>query len=231
MSAFPSLDEFEGGATQPRSLNPKSTTVEDDEGEFVGNVSSQADRFPDIGDNGDLLDQEGSFQRSFPSLDGQQSQNQHGMISAPTGPYIPGAATSASQVTDSFGGASSSTTDEPEVIREWRERQQVQIERRDAVSKEKKEETVKKARQAIDDFYDNYNAKRDREIARVRKEQEEYLAKRDETQSGGTTWERIAKLIDAKDKGSAAYGGRDVSRMRDLLLNLRKDANAPSAGL
>lgn len=227
MSAFPSLDEFEGGVTEARPSSGRGTTVEDGGNEI--DMSGQS--FPEIGDSGDLFDQENSFQRSFPSLGAGQSQNQHGMISAPTGPYIPGAATSGAQVTDTFAKADADAGGEPEVIRAWRERQQVQIERRDAVSAKKKEETVAKARQAIDDFYDNYNAKRDKEIAKVRKEQEDFLAKRDETQSGGTTWERIAKLIDAKDKSAAAYGGRDVSRMRDLLLNLRKDANAPSAGL
>ncbi|BFZ53131.1 Clathrin light chain [Savitreella phatthalungensis] len=242
MSAFPSLDEFEGGATSA-SRASGSAFVSSDGGDFMGELSTQQQKFPEIGETGDLLDQEGSFERSFPAVGGDSQGGQFGMISAPSGPYIPGGGSAgAEQVTKSFaraslGGADGEEGGEPQVIRDWREKQAIQIERRDEVSRRRKEETIAAARTAVDDFYDNYNAKRDKEIARTRKQQEEMLAQRDDTQSGGTTWERIAKLVDLKDgaKGSsgpsAAHAGRDVSRMRDLLVSLRKDQNAPSAGL
>lgn len=59
----------------------------------------------------------------------------------------------------------------------------------------------------------------------VRKEEAEYLASRDD-QDGGTAWERIAKYVDISEKGTAGSG---PPRYRDLLLSLKRDANAPSA--
>jgi hypothetical protein len=58
-----------------------------------------------------------------------------------------------------------------------------------------------------------------------RKEEAEYLASRDDN-AGGTAWERIAKYVDISEKGSAGSG---PTRYRDLLLSLKRDANAPSA--
>lgn len=220
MSAFPSLDDFESGNT---TAQPRVEEAGDDDFLGSGNFTNQSAKFPEIGESGDLLNANESFTSQFPEI--QQQQSFSGMISGPSEPYIPGSQSAQNGVTPTMA-----SEDEPEVISQWRERQQLQIQRRDEQSARKKEETVTKARQAIDDFYDNYNAKRDKTIESIRKEQEDFLAKRDETTSGGTSWERIVKLIDTKDT-KAVRGDRDVSRMRELLLSLKKDKNAPSAGL
>jgi uncharacterized membrane protein YukC len=47
---------------------------------------------------------------------------------------------------------------------EWRERQKEEIQRRDELSAQKREETLQKAEQAIDDFYQQYNQKKERTI-------------------------------------------------------------------
>lgn len=52
--------------------------------------------------------------------------------------------------------------------RQWRERQQLEIERRAEVSEKRKAETIAKAQQDIDDFYENYNAKRDKAVLETR---------------------------------------------------------------
>lgn len=220
MSDFPSLDDFESGNT---TAQPRVENVPEDDFLGSGTFTNQSSKFPEIGETGDLLNAHESFSTQFPEI--QQQQSFSGMISGPSEPYIPGTASAGNAV-----DATSGSQEEPEVIKQWRERQQLQIQRRDEASARKKEETIIKARQAIDDFYDNYNNKRDKTIEGIRKEQEEFLAKRDETTSGGTTWERIVKLIDTKD-AKAIRGDRDVSRMRELLLSLKKDKNAPSAGL
>jgi hypothetical protein len=49
-------------------------------------------------------------------------------------------------------------------MRQWRERQQAEIKKRDEESKRKKEETVLKAEKAIDAFYENYNAEKEKNI-------------------------------------------------------------------
>ena len=87
-------------------------------------------------------------------------------------PFLPG------QPAPSFTPQRSDSP-EPDVIREWRERRDLQIQHRDEVSHERKERTIKEAQQNIDDFYENYNNKKDKEIAKTRKEAEEFLANHD----------------------------------------------------
>lgn len=122
------------------------------------------------------------------------------------------------------------TEDEPDVIREWRERRDMAIQHRDEVSSTRKAETVKQAQQAIDDFYDNYNNKKDKTIAQTRKEAEEYLKNREDTTAGGTSWERIAKLVDLSGKGAGGGAqGTGKAKFREMLVSLRKDEKAPGA--
>ena len=114
--------------------------------------------------------------------------------------------------------------------REWRERRDLAISEREKVSTSKKEETIKAARQNIDDFYENYGQKTEKGITKTRKEAEEFLANRENTTSGGTSWERIAKLVDLSGKGSKGGGsGTGKEKFREMLLDLRKDEKAPGA--
>lgn len=202
MSDFPSLDDFESGTT---TVQPRMESVDED---AFSTPFASTKEYPEIGNNGDLLNASEQFQSSFPSLPQSQSQSQSGMISAPTESSIP--------------------QDEPDVITQWRARQAEQIQRRDDLSSKRREETTTRARQQIDDFYETYNRKRDARIKLVREEQSALLEKRDESTSGGTTWERVLKLVDAKD---VKRGDREVTRMRELLTSLAKDKNAPVAGL
>ena len=62
------------------------------------------------------------------------------------------------------------------------------------------------------------------------REAEEFLESREDTSSGGTSWERIAKLVDLSGKGAkGGASGTGKEKFRELLLNLRKDENAPGA--
>jgi hypothetical protein len=89
---------------------------------------------------------------------------------------------------------------------------------------------VKAAQEAIDEFYENYNNRKDKQIAQTRKEAEEFLKNREDTTSGGTSWERSAKLIDLSGKGSSGGAvGSGKAKMREILLSLRKDEKAPGA--
>jgi hypothetical protein len=56
------------------------------------------------------------------------------------------------------------------------------------------------------------------------------LANRENTSAGGTSWERIAKLVDLSGKGAkGGASGTGKERFRELLTGLRKDENAPGA--
>ena len=147
-----------------------------------------------------------------------------GTITGSSLPFLPG------QPAPSFTPLRSDSP-EPDVIREWRERRDLQIQHRDEVSAERKSKTIKDAQENIDEFYENYNNKKEKEIAKTQREAEEFLANRDDTTAGGTSWERIAKLVDLSGKGvKGGASGSEKQRFREMLLSLRKDEKAPSAG-
>lgn len=161
----------------------------------------------------------GDFESSFPAVDTQNDAvGPGGSITGSTVPF---------QAPASYGAEDQG---ESSHVREWRERRDLQIQHRDEVSANKKAETVKAAQQNIDEFYENYNNRRDKQVAQTRKEAEEFLQSREDTTSGGTSWERIAKLVDLSGKGaSGGASGTGKAKMRELLLSLRKDENAPGA--
>lgn len=120
--------------------------------------------------------------------------------------------------------------DEPEVVKEWRERRDAAITKRAEQFAAQREETIAEARQNIDDFYDHYNTKKEKGIAQTRREAEQFLANREDTVSGGTSWDRIAKLVDISGKGvKGGAAGSGKERFRELLVSLRKDEKAPGA--
>lgn len=56
------------------------------------------------------------------------------------------------------------------------------------------------------------------------------MANREDTVSGGTSWDRIAKLVDVSGKGTkGGAAGSGKERFRELLMTLRKDEKAPGA--
>ncbi|EMD97280.1 hypothetical protein COCC4DRAFT_72767 [Bipolaris maydis ATCC 48331] len=246
---FPSLDEIDAGQTEARgdsaafdlvgdtagaddflsrerallgddadqfaSENDRTATVEDGDDDLLGGGFSQAQA------GGEEMS---GFESSFPAID---TTNEHmapgGTITGSSLPFLPG------QPAPSFTPQRSDSP-EPDVIREWRERRDLQIQHRDEVAEERKQSTIKEAQQNIDDFYENYNNKKEKEIAKTRKEAEEFLANRDDTTAGGTSWERIAKLVDLSGKGTkGGASGSDKARFRELLLSLKKDEKAPGA--
>jgi hypothetical protein len=120
--------------------------------------------------------------------------------------------------------------EEPAVVREWRERRDADLARRAQSSTEKKGATIKKAQEDIDDFYVSYGNRADKARAQTRAEADQFLANREDTAAGGTSWERIAKLVDISGKGiKGGASGSGKERFRELLLTLRKDPDAPGA--
>ena len=119
--------------------------------------------------------------------------------------------------------------EEPQVIKDWRERREQAIQHREDAAAARKEDSVKDAQKAVDEFYENYNNKRDKSIAQTRKDAEKFLESREDTTAGGTSWERIAKLVDLKGPKGAQGTAVGKERFRDLLAVLVKDENAPGA--
>ncbi|KAF2803278.1 clathrin light chain [Mytilinidion resinicola] len=247
---FPSLDEIDAGHTEPRGnsnfdlvgdatdgddfLSRERALLGDDANQFT----SPGDRVATVEDGGDddLLggdfqsnaggQEMAGFEDSFPAID---TTNDHmapgGTITGSTLPYLPGAPTTGRAYTPMR-----SDSPEPDVIREWRERRDLQLQHRDEISAERKQQTVKEAQENIDDFYVNYNNKQEKQMEQARREADEFLASREDTSSGGTSWERIAKLVDLSGKGvKGGASGSEKQKFRELLLSLRKDEKAPGA--
>ncbi|KAM3081127.1 Clathrin light chain [Clarireedia jacksonii] len=230
---FPSLEEFDSGAqTEAQGdanfdagaddfLSREKAILGDDANLFSTENDNAA--FVEDGDD-DLLGGGGGgggseevieFESSFPAID---TRNEN---VAPGGQVTGGYTNYQPQVNDE---------EEPEVIKQWRERRDLQLQAREERSEERKQETIKAAQQNIDDFYENYNTKKEKNIAQTRREAEEFLNSREDTAAGGTSWERIAKLVDLSGKGaSGGAKGTGKEKFRELLMSLRKDEKAPGA--
>ncbi|RFU29972.1 hypothetical protein B7463_g6367, partial [Scytalidium lignicola] len=231
---FPSLEEFDSGAaevpgnaafsgtgagddflTREKALlgddanqfatgNENQVTIEDGEEDLLGGGSGA----PEITD----------FESSFPAIDTRNEAVAPG-----------GSITGLSTYQPSYQ-AHVEDEEEPEVIKQWRERRDLALQDRTERSQQRKEETIKAAQQNIDDFYENYNTKKEKMIAQTRREAEEFLDSREDTSAGGTSWERIAKLVDLSGKGvKGGASGTGKEKFRELLLSLKKDEKAPGA--
>ncbi|EAZ63919.1 hypothetical protein PICST_75094 [Scheffersomyces stipitis CBS 6054] len=114
-------------------------------------------------------------------------------------------------------------------LKEWKQRRDLEISERESANSKKKQEIVAKAQQTVDDFYDNYNIKKEQHSKEVLKEQDEYLEKRDGFLKRGTLWDRVNEIV--SEVGDLPESeDRDKSRFKDLLGKLKGKENAPGAG-
>ncbi|KAI0898118.1 clathrin light chain [Annulohypoxylon nitens] len=226
---FPSLDDFDSGAqTEIQDVGDASADdflareralLGEDATQFTtGNESAAlADPSSDdlLGGGGETA----QFESAFPEINTSNEQvAPGGTITGPSVSY------------NSGYGAFVSEEEEPEVIKQWREKRDAANAKRAEQLAAQKAETIKDAQQNIDDFYENYNTKKEKTIAQTRKDAEQFLASRDDTTSGGTSWERISKLVDVSGKGQkGGANGSGKERFRELLMSLRKDEKAPGA--
>ncbi|KAK1237515.1 hypothetical protein MKX08_003140 [Trichoderma sp. CBMAI-0020] len=229
---FPSLEDFDSGAQtdikdvsdEPSAedfLAREKALLGDDANQFT--TSDDANVLAETG--GDLLGEtavaESSFESQFPDL-----ANPAAGLAGVDGNIMTGPSVSYNSGYQTYAA----DEEEPEVIKQWRESRDAQIAKRSEQFAAQREETIKEAQQNIDDFYDNYNSKKEKGIAQTRKEAEEFLANREDTVSGGTSWDRIAKLVDISGKGATGgAAGSGKERFREMLMSLRKDEKAPGA--
>ncbi|KAI8973505.1 clathrin light chain [Mycotypha africana] len=116
--------------------------------------------------------------------------------------------------------------EEPEVVRQWREKQKELIAERDAEAEKKREETIKQAREDIDKFYEEYNDKKQKAIEENREREDTNDKKRDEVSSSANVWERVAREVDLTN-AKTGYHTHDVGRMKELMMELKRDTKAP----
>lgn len=113
-------------------------------------------------------------------------------------------------------------------LEEWKERRDLEISEREKANSKKKEDIVAKAQQTIDDFYDNYNSKKEGSLKEVLKEQEQFLEKRDGFLKRGTLWDRVGELVDGVGE-LPADDSRDKTRFKELLKKLKGKEDVPGA--
>ncbi|KAK4226250.1 clathrin light chain [Podospora fimiseda] len=225
---FPSLEDFDSGA-QTDVQDAATSNFLEREKAILGDDANQFATVEDAGfddDDDDLLgggipsgNNASAFDTQFPDI----TSPQEGLTSS-RGITVP------SVSYNSGYNAFTEEEQEPEVIRQWREKRDAQNAKRAEQFAQQRAETIKEAQQNIDDFYENYNTKKEKGIAQTRKEEEQFLASRQDTTSGGTSWERIAKLVDVSGKGAkGGASGSGKERFRELLVSLRKDEKAPGA--
>ncbi|KAK6897389.1 Clathrin light chain [Candida tropicalis] len=117
---------------------------------------------------------------------------------------------------------------ESEPIKEWKQRRDLEIEEREKKNSAKKQEILDNAKSTIDDFYENYNLKKDNHSKDILAEQDKFLNKRDDFLGRGTLWDRVNELIE--DVGELPDGDRDKTRFKEILTKLKGKENAPGAG-
>ncbi|OAA64589.1 clathrin light chain [Niveomyces insectorum RCEF 264] len=223
---FPSLEDFDSGDIKDASLEASTDDFLARERAVLGDDANQfatpGDSAAFSPDEGNLLGDGGNvetsqFESNFPDLAAQQAAPAS-TITGPSVEFKSGYATTVEE------------EEEPDVIKAWRQKRDEQNAKRAEQFAQQRQETVAEAQRNIDDFYENYNNKRDKLVNQTRKEAEQFLESRDDVTSGGTSWERIAKLVDISGKGAkGGASGSGKERFRELLMSLRKDEKAPGA--
>jgi len=126
--------------------------------------------------------------------------------------------------------------DEPQVIKDWREKQAAEIKARDEASKARRQETIIKAEKAIDAFYEDYASKKQKTIRDNKDQEKYYLENLTNSLSAGTTWQRICDYLELENSQSktvarAGPGTTDLTRFKEVLLRLKREGDAaPGAG-
>ncbi|KAI9831636.1 MAG: hypothetical protein M1826_003245 [Phylliscum demangeonii] len=227
---FAAADAHEQDHGHAAASGGRTADAVDGEHDLLGDYNDGPDGSSGLDLDGAALSS--TFQGAFPALDTHNSNiGPGGTITGNNEPFL----TTAHPVSSAGASAGHETglqvESEPDVIKQWKERRAQAIHHRDKLSASRKAETEKAARAAIDDFYGTYNGKKEKTIAQTRREADDFLAHREDTTAGGTSWERIAKLVDLTGKGAkgGAAGGGGKDRFRELLLSLKKDQKAPGA--
>ncbi|KAF7289337.1 Clathrin light chain [Mycena indigotica] len=125
--------------------------------------------------------------------------------------------------------------DEPQVIKEWREKQAEEIAKREAAAKDRRQATITKAEQAIDEYYEAYNQKKARAIRDNKDSESHFIETLSGALSKGTTWQRICEYVELENSQSktiarSGTGTTDLTRFKEVLLRLKREGdNAPGA--
>ncbi|KAI0708007.1 clathrin light chain-domain-containing protein [Earliella scabrosa] len=223
-SAFPEISlDGSGDISVPPSAPPLSTS-----GSFsFDDFSSPPQRATDVKVTGD--DEIEKFESEFPDIEVPQqaiSPPRQQPLFGQTPTFAPQPAYSSTPILNQ-----PLEEDEPQVIKDWREKQAAEIKARDEASKAKRQETIGKAERAIDQFYEEYAAKKERTIRENKEHEEKFLGDLTSSLSQGTTWERICDIIELQNSQSKTIArtgpnSTDLTRFKEVLLRLKREGDA-----
>ncbi|CAO1634843.1 unnamed protein product [Sympodiomycopsis kandeliae] len=253
----PALDEFENdllgnGGAGAGGATTNSASL----GDFDSPPPSSSSAAPAPQQPEQPKDDREQFESQFPELDdpdmggagdedgfveAQPTAYNGGFMAAPSNTHISARGPSPGVFGSSTGPAAATVSsyddeEEPDAVREWRHKQGDEIARRDAETERKKGEAISQAERDIDQFYSEYNAKKEKTIKKNKEDEAAFLEKRSKDLAQGTTWDRVTKLIDLENSQSKTIaptgaGSTDLSRFREILLSLRREGqSAPAAG-
>ncbi|SPO21556.1 related to CLC1 - clathrin light chain [Ustilago trichophora] len=239
-SAFPALDDDLTAA-------PSSTTNNNTTSGGFGFDDLDEDKPEPVSAKPAADDEVGKFEQNFPELDDAPSAGANGngafhddaddLMSAPAptaSTTTRTAPTTSAPVQPSYS-YTHDDTEEPAPVLAWRESQKDAIAKRDAEGERKKAEAISKAEQDIDNFYSDYNAKKEKNIAANKENEAKFQEQRSRELAEGTTWDRVTKILELKNSQSKTIartgaGSSDLSRMKEVYLKLRREGErAPGA--
>ncbi|KAG6861700.1 hypothetical protein C0995_013269 [Termitomyces sp. Mi166 len=228
-SAFPDISlDGDGDIPLPPQTHPVAQTTS---GFSFDDLDTPASKGHAVTVTGD--DELEKFKSEFPDIDVGQPQPPPTQLSYSGATYAPRPQPSAFTSTPILNQPIEE--DEPQVIKDWREKRQAEIAARQEASKARRQETIAKAERAIDEFYEDYSQKKERNIRDNKDSEADYLAKLSDSLSSGTTWERICEVIELQNSQSKTIartgaGTTDLARYKEVLLRLKRDGDkAPGA--
>lgn len=110
---------------------------------------------------------------------------------------------------------------EPEKIKIWREEQSKRLEEKDKQEELKKQELLQQAKAELADWLKQTEEAIAKTKAASRNADKEEIFESDDSDKNGNDWGKIAKLCEFNPKTSKA--GKDVSRMRSIILQLKQN--------
>ncbi|ORZ15080.1 clathrin light chain [Absidia repens] len=112
--------------------------------------------------------------------------------------------------------------EEPETVRQWREKQKEILAERDEEAEKKKQETIKKRMKTLTNFTKTIMKRSKKPL----KKTEQMTKDKDDSLSDGNVWERVLSHCDVSGTGGLSKTG-DVTRMKEIMLDLKKTKDAP----
>lgn len=221
---FPALHDL--GAPAPFAAGPEHAGGDEFLEEEVSAPAPQSNYTLD-----DPIDQ---FESNFPEVDASVSAAVPAPAPAPAPEPTPAAEPRAAPEAPKLTSYQN-IDEETQPLREWRERQDEEIARRDAQAERVRGETISHAEQEIDKFYADYNAQKEKNIKRNKENEARFQDERTRELAEGTTWARVTKLLDLQNSQSKTIaklgaGSTDLTRMKELYLSLRREGDtAPGA--